>query len=101
MGKRFNSIGERTSPEGKKYKVNVIYPNIEETSEDIYVITQSGDRYDTLAQQFYKEPELWWIISSANNYHKGSLNIPAGVQLRIPASKSRAIQNFKEVNKKR
>ena len=101
MGRRFKKIPNTKTTTGKVYKRNVIYPEIPLNENDLYVITQYGDRYDTLAQEFYQDSELWWIISSANNYQKGSLNVTPGVQLRIPADKSSVISAFEEVNKTR
>lgn len=101
MGRRFKKIPDSKTARGTVYKRNVIYPEIPLSENDIYVISQYGDRYDTLALEFYQDPELWWIISSANNYQKGSLNVTPGVQLRIPADKSTAIESFEEVNRNR
>jgi len=101
MGRRFKTIPTRISSKGKVYKRNVIYPEIPESELDIYVITSYGDRYDILAQEYYKDSDLWWIIASANNYNRGSLNITPGVQLRIPADKAQAIQLYEQVNANR
>jgi len=101
MGRRFKKIANSKTSIGTLYKRNVIYPEIPLDENDVYVLSQYGDRYDTLAQEFYKDSELWWIISSANNYQKGSLNVTPGVQLRIPADKAAAISLFNEVNKTR
>ncbi len=101
MGKRFNKVEISKTGTGTVYKRNVIYPEIPVSENDIYVLTQYGDRYDTLALEYYFDPELWWIISSANNYQKGSLSVTPGVQLRIPFDKTAAIKLFEEVNRKR
>lgn len=98
MARRYSNSKILKSQEGKTYKINVIYPEIPVTEDDIYLITTIGDRYDTLALQFYKDPSLWWIIASANNYYKGSLNTTPGIQLRIPADKNQALQLYEEVN---
>tara|TARA_B100000519_G_C14196520_1_gene415727 strand:+ start:450 stop:716 length:267 start_codon:yes stop_codon:yes gene_type:complete len=66
-------VTSRTSP---------IYPEIPERDSDIYVITQIGDRLDTLAFDFYKNPHMWWVIAKANNLKQ--MNIPNGTSLRIP-----------------
>ena len=101
MGRRFRKIQTFINKDNVPYKRNVIYPEIPLNENDIYVISQYGDRYDTLAQEFYNDSGLWWIISSANNYQKGSLIITPGVQLRIPANKADAIELFEEVNNNR
>ena len=69
--------------------------------EDIYVITTGTDRYDTLALQFYGDSSLWWIIASANVSKKDGLAVEQGIQLRIPADSSTALEVFEEVNKNR
>lgn len=101
MGRRLKKIPLTSTQQGRPYRKNVIYPEIPLDENDTYVISQYGDRYDTLALEFYSDPELWWIISSANNYQKGSLTITPGVQLRVPADKSRVIQLFEQVNRSR
>ena len=48
------------------------------------MITQHGDRLDNLAYQYYGAPSLWWFIANVNNLN--TMNVEAGLQLRIPAS---------------
>ena len=47
-------------------------------------MTQFGDRFDVLANQYYGDSSLWWYIAQAN--HLNSMNIEPGTSLRIPAS---------------
>lgn len=96
--RRYNNLGLIVSDEEKVYRSNPIYPSTPPSPEDFYVITSVGDRYDTLAQTFYGDSSLWWIISSANNYSRGSLVVQPGVQLRIPANKAKAIELFNNIN---
>ena len=65
------------------------YSNIPESDDDIYVITQTGDRLDLLANQFYNNVNLWWYIAKANNLT--SMTIPPGTSLRIPATTQYAL----------
>jgi phage tail protein X len=51
---------------------------------DIYVATETGDRLDTLAHQFYGDSSLGWLIASANNIHNASFGLEDGTVLRIP-----------------
>jgi len=62
------------------------YPEIPITSEDMWVQAGVYDRLDNLAQRFYKDPSLWWIIARANNIGKGSMYITEGKTIRIPAN---------------
>ena len=51
---------------GKVIYQTVRYPEIPLSSDDIYVYTTQGDRFDILANQYYKDSSLWWVISIAN-----------------------------------
>jgi hypothetical protein len=63
----------------------VKYPAVPLSSNDIQVITTDGDRLDLLADQFYNDSSLWWVISIANpSLKQNSLLPPVGSQLRIP-----------------
>lgn len=86
---------------GRFYKSNPVYPRIPLSPDDFYIITSIGDRYDTLAKQFYNDPTLWWIIASANNFEKASLTVTPGIQLRIPNDVQSAIEIFNSGNKQR
>ena len=97
----YKNIENLKTDKGKRYITNAIYPEIPLTEDDIYVITTGGDRYDTLAQQFYKDSSLWWIIASANVSKTDGMVVQPGVQLRIPADPNAAIEQFNLVNEQR
>ena len=65
-------------------KSTTIYDNIPESDNDIWVISQYGDRLDLLAYQFYGDTGLWWYIAKANGLK--FMVIPVGTSLRIPGS---------------
>jgi hypothetical protein len=78
------------------------YPNIPLSESDIYVITTVGDRLDYLAYTYYKDSEMWWVISSANNnITKGSLFPVPGTQLRIPQNINNVMSQFDTFNETR
>ena len=60
------------------------YRSIPEQDSDIYVMSQWGDRFDLLADQYYGDQHLWWYIAKANSMSFN--NIPAGTTLRIPGT---------------
>lgn len=66
-----------------------IYSVVPELNEDIFVITQPGDRLDLLAYQFYGDSKLWWYIGRANNIN--TMNLSEGQRLRIPISTEYAV----------
>lgn len=95
---RYENIKNDKTESGKSFKKNVLYPNIPVSENDFYVIATVGDRYDTLAQQFYRDSTLWWIIASANNHQRASLVPTPGAQLRVPSNKAQAIQLYNSLN---
>lgn len=59
---------------------------IPKSDRDVYIVTQTGDRLDTLAYQFLGDQSLWYIIAQANNIHDPSFAVEDGTTLRIPAN---------------
>jgi len=84
---------------GVRFYATVRYPEIPLSENDIYVITAEGDRLDLLAQQYYGDVSLYWIISAANNeLTKNSLFVPEGTQVRIPTDTGQIIAQFNILN---
>jgi hypothetical protein len=82
-----------------KYYRDTKYPSIPLSITDIYVITADGDRYDILAQQYYNDSTLWWIISIANdNLVQNTLYPSAGLQIRIPRDISGILAAYNLLN---
>ena len=82
------NVGKLDTP----YYKNALYPEIPPNPNDIYVITEWGDRLDLLANQFYGDASKWWIIATANALGKGTLFTPEDIILRIPPAAD--IQKF-------
>ena len=98
--RRYTTIPKEKLPSGKLIYKNVKYPTIKKTLNDIYVFTTVGDRFDTLAQQYYGNSSYWWIISIANEgLSQDSLTPPVGAQIRIPSNPSPIISDFENMNK--
>lgn len=96
---RYQDIPQ-TKIDGKVVYKTSRYPEIPLSPDDIYVYTVQGDRFDILAQQFYQDSSLWWVISiaNANILNQSSLVIPGGIQIRIPASYVDVIRSFNSIN---
>ena len=60
---RYTTISNKQTPKGKRYKTTVKYPDIPLGFDDIYAYTDEGDRFDILAQTYYNDSNLWWVIS--------------------------------------
>ena len=96
---RYSKIPKRKTASGTELYRTVKYPEVAFSDNDLYVITETGDRYDLLAQQYYGDSTLWWAISSANYGSKqNSYYPPIGVQLRIPSNVQGLISNFESEN---
>ena len=98
---RYDNSTILTNPSGKRYFKGILYPLITPKDSDIYVITTSEDRLDILADQYYKDSTLYWIISISNNIRKDSMYIVPGTQLRIPTDIQGILQDFNDINKNR
>ena len=104
MANRLNRIQVKTDLTTKnRYYKNIEYPSIPEGNNDIYIISKGTDRLDLLAFDYYKDSQLWWIISKANpnKVKRDSFFINPGLQIRIPSlsNVSAIYEDFRLLNK--
>ena len=87
--------------EGKRYLTPLKYPLIPFKQSDLYVTTTAGDRIDSLAELFYGDVRLWWIITTANKdiIKRDSLGLKPGTELRIPQAVENILSKFEIINK--
>ena len=95
IGKRIDSVDKN-----RTYYKNIEYPKIPISSNDIYILSRVGDRLDSMANDFYRDNSLWWIISKTNadKISRDSFFIKPGLQLRIPQDTEKIIQDFEKIN---
>ena len=88
--------------DGRRVFRTRLYPDIPKSDKDIYIVTQTGDRMDALANQFYGDVTLYWIIAAGNPNIVGfsSLFLKEGIQLRIPVDINEIISSFNRLNSK-
>ena len=79
--KILKKYGTKSKPE-HKHKSTTLYSKIPHREEDLWVVTQYGDRLDLIANQFYGDKSLWWYIAKANGLKVNKVAI--GTILRIP-----------------
>lgn len=84
MASRYENNKIKKLKNGKQVYRSKIYPDIPLKDSDIYIVTQTGDRLDSLAYEYYGNSTYWWIISTANNIHDAPLALKDGTVLRIP-----------------
>jgi len=96
---RYTNIPTKQSTNGKTIKSTTKYPEIPLSFNDTYVYTTIGDRFDTLAQTYYGNASLWWVISIANpQLTQNSYYPPIGTQLRIPSDIGQITSLYNELN---
>lgn len=83
--------------DGKRVFRTTRYPKIPVSVNDLYIVASETDYLDSLAQKFYKDSTLWWIIAQANGI-KATLKAPTGVQIRIPKNIDQIIIKFRREN---
>lgn len=96
---RYNKIPTSRDANGEQSYDTNVYPEVEFSDSDIYVVTELGDRLDILANQYYGNPSYWWIISAANyGLKQDSYYLPQGVQIRIPSNVDSIIRQYENEN---
>jgi hypothetical protein len=104
MPSRYQSISTMksdtgiTSTSGKTMYKPTYYPSIDASIDDSYIITGATDRLDLIANDFYGDSTLWWIIAMVNDLEGDSMFPPTGIQLRIPANISTLLTKFNQSN---
>jgi nucleoid-associated protein YgaU len=77
------------------------YPTADELTQGATttIRTESGDRLDLLAQEYYGDTSLWWVIARANKLDGDSWILEPGQQLQIPRSAGLALDKLREANR--
>lgn len=96
--KRYDTNATQTRWDGKQVYKSTVYPTVAPQSSDLLITANETDYLDTLAQKYYNDSTLWWIIASVNNVGKGRLSLVPGTQLRIPLDVLAIINEFKALN---
>lgn len=92
-----NNIIKKDRDNIRYYKPRIV-PNIPIKDSDIFVYPVYGDRFDTMAQRYYENSNLWWIIAKANEISDGRISPDPLVKLRIPTEIEDILQSISEAN---
>jgi len=103
MSSRLNFIQKQKGTNGKMVRKYIKYPKISLSVDDIYATTLISDRLDLIANQFYNDVDLWWVIATANPdvIRRDSFNLKPGLQIRIPSTNriTNILRSFEQLNK--
>jgi len=81
-------------------KLHSILISASPDSTDTVIQTSTPERLDKIANDFYGDPTLWWIIATVNKLGKGTLIVPRNTIIRIP-NKDRILDEIENINKTR
>ena len=95
--KRYSNTGIKRDKSGVRVYNTTFYPSIPIDNSDQFIYTKFGDRVDALANEYYGDVTLWWIISKANGI-KGQAGLKPGQLLRIPGQVEEILSNFRDLN---
>ena len=100
MRDRLKYISQIRKKKTRVYRI-IKYPEIPLSINDLYVVTTAGDRLDLLANQFYNDVRLWWVIATANRdiVRKDSYGLNPGLEIRIPSNITKILKDFENINK--
>lgn len=83
MGRYSTSKVIRDDNSKRKLTTTIIPSDFTSESKVLIEIT-TPDRLDKLANIFYNDSTLWWVLAAANQLGKGTMWIPAGTIMEIP-----------------
>ena len=103
MADRYLRIRKMIDRETKnRIYTSTLYPAINPRNDDIVTIVKVGaQRLDVLSHRYYGTPDLWWIISQANNLGGDTMVVPAGTKIRIPTEIETILRDMDNLNNQR
>lgn len=87
--------------DSKRIQGQTLYPAILPKATDLYIVVRDGQRLDTLANEYYGDSSMWWIIAQANNITGGTLFLKPGSQIRIPKDLASINTDLEKINTER
>ena len=95
--KRYDKTPIKKSKEGFRVYSTTYYPSIPLSDSDIFITTRESSRLDSLANRYYGDYSLWWVLAKANGI-RGKTVLKAGQILRIPGQLPEILDNFEAIN---
>ncbi len=95
---RYDTAKIRKDKNGTRYYKPTVVPNVPIKDSDIFVYPVYGDRFETIAQRYYNDSTLWWIIAKANELSKGQISADPLKKLRIPTEIDDILESVQKSN---
>ena len=97
MPNRYDKSKIINDENGTRYLNRIEYPPIPLRDSDVLIRGVFGQTFMNVANQYYGDKDLWWIIARANNQSESIYMIP-GKEYRIPQNISSILAEFEELN---
>ncbi len=95
---RYDTAKVKKDKNGTRYYKPTVVPNVPIKDSDIFVYPIYGDRFDTIAQRYYNDSSLWWIIAKANELSRGEISADPLKKLRIPTEIDDILESVQKSN---
>ena len=96
--RRYSTTKKKMDKSGLRVYATTYYPEIPIEDSDQFIFTKEGDRLDSLADKFYGDHTLLWVIAKSNSI-KGRIALETAKLIRIPGNITQIIEKFKNLNK--
>ncbi len=97
---RYKSTIIKKDSNGNRVLRTTEYPKVERQETDVVYYTRDEDSYMSLANRFYEDQSLWWVIARANSPFKGKFKFESGTKLIIPMDLSTFFAEHDIINSK-
>ena len=98
MANRYNTSKILRDENGTRYLNRVEYPSIPIRDNDVFIRGVFGETFMNIANRFYQDKDLWWIIARANNQGNSIYTVP-GKEYRIPQNITLILQELEQLNR--
>jgi hypothetical protein len=98
MANRYNTSKILRDENGTRYLNRVEYPSIPIRDNDVFIRGVFGETFMNIANRFYQDKDLWWIIARANNQGDSIYTVP-GKEYRIPQNINLILQELEQLNR--
>ena len=98
MPSRYKHTKIKIGSNGKRVFKPTMYPKIPIRDTDIFIYPKFGDRLDNLAQKYYNDVSLWWILAKANNLDAAHIGLEMDKQIRIPMQVDLILDALREMS---
>ena len=95
---RYDTAKVKKDKNGTRYYKPTVVPNVPIKDSDIFVYPIYGDRFETIAQRYYNDSTLWWIIAKANELSKGQISADPLKKIRIPTEIDDILESVQKSN---